>query len=330
MLKSFDSVTVLDYGNNDLYHKSEEERMSENEFYHLFRQLRKMSNRPKDLPDVIIRLRFVLTALKEIAMRNGLLSPEKFIKDFFKEKISIDGLEIPKLKKSVRKKYNLKYIIDFAMSDQDPNKEFGKKRSDDVFTDVNITIEDLLPQDLIRMIDNARDDMDVKYGYFDDPDDQDGRNVALYLSKDDSKVITKSTRGFADIAKEMSRYEAKKRTVESALDDISRYVGDVREEDFDLIKAYDLTFTGNPYHIKEPEVPSEFTQDAVNSYLAKMDAYMEKTTWVSENGRAYNLEEYDEMKIKEALGNGLKAVLCIGESKYERQNKKYKQNLFNR
>ena len=30
-------------------------------------------------------------------------------------------------------------------------------------------------------------------------------------------------------------------------------------------------------------------------------------------------------KIKEALGNGLKVVLCLGETKYERQNNKYKQ-----
>ncbi len=32
-------------------------------------------------------------------------------------------------------------------------------------------------------------------------------------------------------------------------------------------------------------------------------------------------------KIKEALGQGLKVVLCLGETKYERQNKKYKQVL---
>lgn len=43
--------------------------------------------------------------------------------------------------------------------------------------------------------------------------------------------------------------------------------------------------------------------------------------------RKYNLEKNEiiNKKIKEALGQGLKVVLCVGETKYERQNKKYKQ-----
>lgn len=45
--------------------------------------------------------------------------------------------------------------------------------------------------------------------------------------------------------------------------------------------------------------------------------------------RKYFFEKSDlvNKKIKEALGQGLKVVLCIGETKYERQNKKYKQVL---
>lgn len=45
--------------------------------------------------------------------------------------------------------------------------------------------------------------------------------------------------------------------------------------------------------------------------------------------RKHFLEKNDQInkKIKEALGQGLKVVLCVGESKYERQNKKYKQVL---
>lgn len=41
----------------------------------------------------------------------------------------------------------------------------------------------------------------------------------------------------------------------------------------------------------------------------------------------YEKNEHINKKIKEALGQGLKVVLCIGETKYERQNKKYKQVL---
>lgn len=39
------------------------------------------------------------------------------------------------------------------------------------------------------------------------------------------------------------------------------------------------------------------------------------------------LEKNEQLnkKIKESLGQGLKVVLCVGETKYERQNKKYKQ-----
>lgn len=45
--------------------------------------------------------------------------------------------------------------------------------------------------------------------------------------------------------------------------------------------------------------------------------------------RKFFLEKTDAInkKIKEALGHGLKVVLCVGETKYERQNKKYAQVL---
>lgn len=45
--------------------------------------------------------------------------------------------------------------------------------------------------------------------------------------------------------------------------------------------------------------------------------------------RKYSFEKNEQInkKIKEAFKNGLKVVLCIGESKYERANKKYKQVL---
>lgn len=41
----------------------------------------------------------------------------------------------------------------------------------------------------------------------------------------------------------------------------------------------------------------------------------------------YEKNETINKKIKEALGQGLKIVLCVGETKYERQTKKYKQVL---
>lgn len=71
------------------------------------------------------------------------------------------------------------------------------------------------------------------------------------------------------------------------------------------------------------------------AYTGEVSAHMLKGVGVKyvlvghSERRKHFLEKNDQInkKIKEALGSGLKVVLCIGESKYERQNKKYTQVL---
>ena len=71
------------------------------------------------------------------------------------------------------------------------------------------------------------------------------------------------------------------------------------------------------------------------AYTGEISSSMLKSVGVSfvlighSERRKYFLEKNEQLnkKIKEALGQGLKVILCIGETKYERQNKKYKQVL---
>lgn len=75
--------------------------------------------------------------------------------------------------------------------------------------------------------------------------------------------------------------------------------------------------------------------EAFGAYTGEVSAEMLKsvgTNYVivghSERRKTF-LEKNDTInkKIKQALGQGLKVVLCVGETKYERQTKKFKQVL---
>lgn len=68
-----------------------------------------------------------------------------------------------------------------------------------------------------------------------------------------------------------------------------------------------------------------FTGEVTSSQIASVGA--KYVILGHSERRKYNLEKNEiiNKKIKEALGQGLKVVLCVGETKYERQNKKYKQ-----
>ncbi len=73
------------------------------------------------------------------------------------------------------------------------------------------------------------------------------------------------------------------------------------------------------------ESKGAFTGEVTSSQIASVGA--KYVILGHSERRKYNLEKNEVInkKIKEALGQGLKVVLCVGETKYERQNKKYKQ-----
>ncbi|MBE7082579.1 MAG: triose-phosphate isomerase [Clostridiales bacterium] len=75
--------------------------------------------------------------------------------------------------------------------------------------------------------------------------------------------------------------------------------------------------------------------EASGAYTGEVSASMLKSVGATyvlvghSERKKYFLEKNETInkKIQECLGQGLKVVLCVGESKYERANKKHKQSL---
>lgn len=318
MLKDYELVTVRDF--DDIYHKSEEERSKENKFYHLFTSLNNMSHRENNIDAFIIRARMTIDILKEIAENNGIISPTKFIKDYFDEKIIITGLPVPKLRGKFRKKYNMNYLMDFIMSDEDPSL-FAPKRTE--FGDDDEDIHKILPPEVIHEIEVAEPDPESTNCYFDDAKDQDGRNVAIVYSKKTAKDMSKSIPALLDASATIRKLEKSRNKMMDSINH-SRFVGDIRDDDYERIESYDQTVYDNPDRIKEPEPPKDMSdQDAVNAYLTAMDYYIERTTYVDNHaGGMCTVEERDIEDIKSTLAeNGFDIRAMYG---YKEQKKKLK------
>ena len=96
LLQQYDCVVVNDFG--DDYHLSDEERAEKNQFYNVFKELRKYKHVYRKIPEYITVMRKMLEALDIIAESNGVFPPEKFKKMFLRGEIEICGLTFPKYK----------------------------------------------------------------------------------------------------------------------------------------------------------------------------------------------------------------------------------------
>ena len=97
-----------------------------------------------------------------------------------------------------------------------------------------------------------------------------------------------------------------------------------------------LMFTGQKLTSTKVSLGAQnVCSEASGAYTGEVSASMIKSVGATyvlvghSERKKYFLEKNETInkKIKECLGQGLKVVLCVGESKYERTNKKHKQAL---
>ena len=82
LLQQYDCVVVNDFG--DDYHLSDEERSEKNQFYNVFKELRKYKHTYRKLPEYITVMRKMIDALDILAESNGVFPPEKIKKMFLR------------------------------------------------------------------------------------------------------------------------------------------------------------------------------------------------------------------------------------------------------
>lgn len=323
IMHEYDVVVVRDF--NDMYHKSEEEREEENKFYSLFKPLMNAKKRPKNISDYVTQMRICISILEKIAEGNGIYEPRQFIHDFLAGKIFINGLELPKLRSGMKKLVNPDYLTEFIFSDRDPD-ELNPEPIKEI--DETLTLEDLLTDDEIKAIDESKDDFKSSMMYFDDPDDQDGRNVALELSDKAYKKLAKKFPGVAKGIAQVTKYDKNQMKQREILNQ-DRYVYNLTEDDFKNIDKYDqnvLGYLNDDQQFEEPTIrPSDvLDEDKLNAYLYKVEKYIESTTYLARQGSAYTQDEIDKDNVIATLsqnGFDVKALWGIRNQEKERRRK---------
>lgn len=124
--------------------------------------------------------------------------------------------------------------------------------------------------------------------------------------------------------------------VETYCEDFLKIIGDCKNEVAIFPSFVNLMFAKQKLTASKVLLGAQnVSSESSGAYTGEVSADMLKTAGVthviighSERRKLFNEKnEIINKKIKQCLSQGLKIVLCVGETKYERQNNKYQQAL---
>lgn len=317
--KDYDCVVVRDFG--DEYHLSEEEREAKNKYYNTFKALRKAKKNYRKLDEFVKVTRDALKCLDEVANNNGMYSPEEFKELYFKGKIFINGLSFPKYKGKDRKDISWEYLTEFILSDEDAKEILPKKKSQEILTDDEILSEAnrlFTKEEFDNIMKGPSEKEEAeRLRYFDvDTDSQDGKNVVVYLDKEQSRKILKSQPELLYQIKEI------KRDMKSA-DHLKSFAYDLTMDDIEKIESYDRKHN----YVSSTDIP-KFTGDITNSkqyhkYMRKLEDYEDNCIKENYNGRMKTQSEIREIELKGLLEeNGWNIRAIYNNKEKEKKLKK--------
>lgn len=293
----YDCVVVHEFG--DEYHLSDEERQAKNRYYNTFKVLKKAKRTYRKIDEYVKVMRDALTCLDAVAQNNGLYSPEEFKKLYFRDKIYINGLKLPKYKGRDRKDLSWEYIAEFILSGNDP-KELLKNKNDTILTEEEIEDQKYLlftPEEYQKIMESISDESKAdELKYFDtDEDSQDGTNVVVALSDKESKKIIKGHPEILNAIKEIKR--SRKST-----DNLRSYAYELTADDIEMIEDYDRR---HGYVVSSSEIP-KFKGNLMNDkdyklYMQSLDQYEDDNIKENYHGRLKTIGEIKELELKAVL-----------------------------
>ncbi len=192
-LKKIDStyeyVVVNDFG--DDYHLTEEEKREKNKYYEAFKPLIRSRKTYRKLNEYIDVTRSAIKCLRLVAETNGIMDPDKFIRNYFKGKISIDGLFFPKYKGKDRKDLAWDVVSEIIVNGGDISELYADE-SDNLFGPDDINNELISKERLDYIFRNEPDDNLIVETL--DPDDPEIENlpVAVELDREQMKHLVKN------------------------------------------------------------------------------------------------------------------------------------------
>lgn len=297
LLNDFKTFIVRDFG--DDYHLSEDERSESNKFYKSFKKILMQKHTYRDLPRYIKAVRDTLECLDFIAENNGVYDPEKFKILFFKGKIKINGLSIPKFSGKESKIVSPEYLLEFILSDRDPS-EINPRRVDPIFTDEETEemAHTLFDEDELKEIEKSshkETDMETVMTFTNgDKEDESNLSIVVPLSKKKTREMIKSQPESLYNIKEM-------RKAARSLENLSSFVHDLRNDDMEQISKYDKIH-GYKSMAEVPQFEGDLMdKKAYRKYMTRLFEYADTQIKVNYNGRMKTQEQIDEIELKQVL-----------------------------
>lgn len=310
--KSYEYVVVNDFG--DDYHLTEEEKREKNKYYEAFKPLIKSRKTYRKLNDYIDVTRSAIKCLKLIADTNEVMSPDKFIKDYFNGKISIDGLFFPKYKGKDRKDLSWRFVAEIIMHGGDASDIYVDE-DDNLFgpDDVNTNI---ISEERLNYI-FAEDEYDELLVETLDPDDPEIENlpVAVELSMSEMKKLVKSDDCVLKVAKKIkNKFER--------IDAIKGNISDMTFDDLEHIERYDIEH-GYTTDTQMPEFNGDIMDDdAYEDYMDALEAYEYNNVRKYYHGKMRTQAEIDEIEVKDLLDREGYNIRAMYGNKYKENKSK--------
>lgn len=314
IMAGYNCSVVHDF--DDMYHMSEEERNKQFQFYHAFQKVQRMKVKYKSVPKYIIALRAAFECLDSIAEKNGIYSPEKFKKMFYKGDIYITGLEFPVYTGRDKKKINWDEVLDYVYSNQDPY-DWNCSTVEDIEAD---TLEEkmriMFSEEQLEEIFSAETSDEAVESlnsfYYEDDKELYGENIATPISKKELRSIDRNI--IRDAMVEMRRSTDTANRLASAAFDLT-------EDDFRKIEAYD-----RKHGFKTSMVPPEFKGNIMSDkdtekFFTEFDEY-EDSIMEERHGKLYTRAQIEELELKEMLQEaGINIMTCYDNKSREKKLK---------
>ena len=310
-------VVVNNYG--DDYHISEEQRQKNNQYYEVYKPLKRAKRKYRKIDEWIKVMRQYMAAIKVIAENNSRYTPDQFMKKYSEGKIKIYGLTFPKYVGKDKKDINWEYIwTEFIGTNRDPSELINPPEL------IDPTSEDMrkrlfTDEEYARITAPMSDEEKYRITHIvfdEDRDSVEGVNVVLPANKKLTKEFVKKFPEITGLVKLSKRREASSRGINS-------FIHDMTMDDIEFFERYDRKHNVQMKNGDEPVFNGDMSSKNVNRYLYEMEEYLNSHQKIFYDGRMRTRDEIQEIQTNAFLYEmGYNVRNCFNNREEEERLKK--------
>ena len=298
-LKAYDCVVTHDFG--DEYHLTEEERKKKNQYYEVFKPIRKMRHTIRKIDEYVIAMRQILHCIDVIAENNGLYDPQEFKKMVMKGEVKIFGLSFPKYKGKNRKTLSAEYLTEFILSDKDPKElMMNSNNVTTIASKEHIRNTLFTPEELKNLTDTIRSDREE----YVNPDEC---WIVEGLSKKKNSALVRNSPEIVSAAKAIKRQSSEKSNMD-------RLIYDMSVTDISKIQQYDMA---RGYRRGNSDKIPKYKGGSVDKYIAELDDYERTQIKFNYHGKMLSIEEIEEIELKDMLSDSGWNIMAFATNRDE-------------